>query len=83
MLQDRWQEGTVVRRTSHQFHQNKVLSSVSVAKVRDKRVFVVYFDPASGEIDWPENPNQQGGCLVVPRPCKTSAEWQVKYGSSK
>ena len=55
------------------------LGKKSKAIVEGNQVSVVFYDPESDIIDWPEYPNQNGGCLVVPRPVSES-EWIEKYG---
>jgi hypothetical protein len=57
------------------------LGKKSKAVEAGKRVSVVYYDLDSGVVDWPENPNQNGGCLVVPR-ALTMEQWAEKYGRS-
>jgi hypothetical protein len=56
----------------------RYLKSVSVEKAKGRQVSVVYMDE-DGQIDWPQNPNQNGGCLVVPR-ALTMKRWIEKYG---
>lgn len=54
---------------------------------RSKQASVVFYDPESGVVDWPEVINQRGGCLLVARPFEQSEkgesewlEWVGKYG---
>ena len=55
------------------------LSTIAVEKARGKQVSVVYYDPDSGVIDWPEFPNQNSGVLVVPQ-AHTIEQWIERYG---
>ncbi len=56
----------------------RTLNNISIAKIKGRQQSVVYMND-NREIVWPEFPNQNGGCLVVPY-ALTTERWAEKHG---